>query len=374
MSDINTRIPHIIVIEGNIGAGKSTLINKLNQLFNTNSKVKIIEEPVELWNNIKDKDGTNILTNYYKNQEKYAFSFQIMSFTSRFNILRNALKNNYDIIIIERSMFSDKYIFTKMLYDTNMINEIEYKIYLQLFDEFISEIPEVSIIYLKTDPIVAKKRVDYRNRKGEIISLEYLQECHRYHEEWLNNTSQNIITIDGNKDYYNDETELNDIIQRITEFIKIPCYINNDKIYLLKFDGACSGNPGKCGAGYVIYSDNESICEGYKSVSAYNTSNYAEYMGLIIGLNKAISLGIKNLKIEGDSMLIVNQVTGNFACQAQNLIDLLNKVRELFNSFNLINIDYISRQDNKIADKLAKKGVKECNIELKNSMEIDIRC
>ncbi len=214
MSDFNTKNPHIIVIEGNIGAGKSTLINKLKEIFNTNSKVKIIEEPVDIWNNIKDKEGTNILTNYYKNQSKYAFSFQIMSFTSRFNILRDALKYNYDIIIIERSMFSDKNIFTKMLYDINMINEIEYKIYLQLFNEFISEIPEVSIIYLRTDPIIAKERVDYRNREGEIISLEYLQECHRYHEEWLHNTSQNIIVIDGNKNYYNNEKELNDIIQR----------------------------------------------------------------------------------------------------------------------------------------------------------------
>ena len=361
--------PHIVVIEGNIGAGKTTLINKLKEIFKNHSKIKILEEPIDLWNNIKDKDGTNILTNYYKNQNKYAFPFQIMSFTSRFNILRNTLKQNYDIIIIERSMFSDKHIFTSMLYDNGTINEIEYKIYLQLFDEFIAEIPQVSIIYLKTDPIEAKKRIDNRNRSGEIISLDYLQKCHEYHEKWLLNINENIIIIDGNKNYYSNEDILNSVVKQITEFINIPCYINNNNIYLLKFDGACSGNPGKCGSGYVIYNNDEPICEGSESVSLYNTNNYAEYMGLIIGLSKSIELGIKNLKIEGDSMLIINQVTGNFDCSSPNLIELLNKTRFLLNHFNTYSIDYISREENKYADRLAKKSIKECNLELKSTLQ-----
>jgi deoxycitidine kinase/deoxyguanosine kinase len=85
MSDFKGQI---ISIEGNIGSGKSTLLENLRNHFQYNSKVLIIKEPIEEWESIKDGEGTNILQKFYKDQEKYAFSFQMLAFISRLVILK----------------------------------------------------------------------------------------------------------------------------------------------------------------------------------------------------------------------------------------------------------------------------------------------
>ena len=198
---------YIFTIEGNIGSGKSTLVKKLKKTFDNIDNIKIIflQEPVSVWENIKDKNGKNIIEKYYENQKKYAFSFQMMAYISRVHQIKEVLKNNKNVIIIsERSIFTDKEIFAKMLYDDNKIEEIEYNIYLKWFDEFIKDIPISGIIYVKTNPEICEKRVIKRNRKGETIPLSYLQNCHTYHKNWLNNENTPILTLNGNQEFIND--------------------------------------------------------------------------------------------------------------------------------------------------------------------------
>ena len=195
---------YIFSIEGNIGSGKSTLVKKLKKTFDNIDNIKIIflQEPVSVWENIKDKNGKNIIEKYYENQKKYAFSFQMMAYISRIHQIKEVLKTNKNVIIIsERSIFTDKEIFAKMLYDDDKIEEIEYNIYLKWFDEFVKDIPISGIIYVKTNPKICEKRVIKRNRKGETIPLEYLQNCHNYHENWLNNESLPVLKLDGNNDF-----------------------------------------------------------------------------------------------------------------------------------------------------------------------------
>ena len=179
----------LISIEGNIGSGKSTLVNKIREKY---SHVVIIDEPVEEWASICDTDGTTILEKYYGDQERWAFAFQMMAFITRVRRLSNIPSDK--IVITERSVFTDKAIFAKMLYDSKKISEIEYKIYLKWFDEFASTIQIDHIIYMKTPPEVCYERVISRGRQGESIPLEYLQDCHKYHEDWLaNEPNENVI-------------------------------------------------------------------------------------------------------------------------------------------------------------------------------------
>jgi len=212
---------YIFTIEGNIGSGKSTLVKKLKKKINYLEDIKIIflDEPVSVWENIKDKNGKNIIEKYYENQKKYAFSFQMMAYISRIHQIKEILKTNKNVIIIsERSVFTDKEIFAKMLYDDNKIEEIEYNIYLKWFDEFVKDIPISGIIYVKTNPEICEKRVIKRNRKGETIPLSYLQNCYIYHENWLNNENKPILTLDGNTEFINDLP--NGWVETIKIFIK----------------------------------------------------------------------------------------------------------------------------------------------------------
>jgi deoxyadenosine/deoxycytidine kinase len=174
----------LISIEGNIGSGKSTLIELLKD---SGLNCIFIPEPVNLWNEIKDLSGVSILERYYGDPEKYAFPFQMMAYITRLSIINKTAESNPDsVIITERSIHTDREVFAKMLYDSGKINHIEYTIYLKWFDEF-NKFPLDSIIYLKVSPEICKERILKRNRQGEEeIQLSYLQDLHNYHEVWIN--------------------------------------------------------------------------------------------------------------------------------------------------------------------------------------------
>ena len=189
----------IISIEGNIGSGKSTLVEELRQSYDGYTNICFLQEPVNIWDTIKDTDGTTMLAKFYSNTKKYSFAFQMMAYISRLSLLKQALSENYDVIVVERSMYTDKMVFAKMLYDDKNIEDVEYQIYNKWFMEFISDIPSIFNIYVKTSPEVAESRVKKRGRQGEVIPLDYLKNCHNYHENWLNNDTTKLV-IDGNVD------------------------------------------------------------------------------------------------------------------------------------------------------------------------------
>ena len=204
----------IIAIEGNIGSGKSSQLELLKQYYHNyhlhhiNQEIMFIEEPLNIWNSIVNEHGQTALQCFYDNQQKYAFSFQMLAYISRYKILKDALKKGYDIIFVERSLMTDRHVFCKMLYSAGMINVIEYQIYNMWFDEFLKDIPPIQYIYIVTSPDIALERIKKRDRKGEeFITLDYIIKLNQYHDDWLN--FENCICIDGNKDKY---TVLNKII------------------------------------------------------------------------------------------------------------------------------------------------------------------
>lgn len=195
----------IIVIQGNIGSGKSTFVENLKRKYGDREDMCFLQEPVGEWLNIKDENGVNILEKYYSDQKKYSFMFQMMAYISRLSILKRAVESNkYKYIITERCLNTDRRVFCKMLYDDGFIEKIGYDIYNKWFDEFnIVNGVEYFNIYIRTDPIVSKFRVDKRARKEETIPIEYLEKCHNYHDAWLNNLENEndyVIIIDGNQD------------------------------------------------------------------------------------------------------------------------------------------------------------------------------
>jgi len=173
----------ILCIEGNIGSGKSTFMAKMKEALHQRKDVCFLDEPVESWSQFKDEKGS-ILEHYYQDQKEWGFTFQMLAYISRLSILRKALDQGYKYIVTERSLFTDKYVFCRMLFDKGVIHPIQYQIYQAWFDEFRTEHEHV-MIYLRTDPVTAHERVHKRNRKGETIPLSYLEDCHRYHEDWL---------------------------------------------------------------------------------------------------------------------------------------------------------------------------------------------
>ena len=127
--------------------------------------------------------------------------------------------------------------------------------------------------------------------------------------------------------------------------------------YKLQFDGCSKDNPGIAGAGAVIYKFNEEISSKIKFVGNNSTNNVAEYTGLIIGLKEAITLGIKKLMVEGDSMLVIKQMNREYKVKSTNLIDLYNQANDLSKQFDKIYFKHIYRENNKRADELSNLAI-----------------
>ena len=223
----------IVSIEGNIGSGKSTLLSNLRQHYENNSNVVFLKEPVDEWEKIKDENGETILKKFYADQEKYSFPFQMMAYVSRLKVLRDTLKtiktdieDKNIIIITERSLYTDKMVFAKMLYDTKKIEHVNYQIYLNWFDTFSDEFPVNKVVYVKTSPDKCYQRIVKRSRTGEEnIPLEYLTSCSIYHDNMLDKENQECVCLDqlildGNVDIYENENQVNEWINEIEKFTR----------------------------------------------------------------------------------------------------------------------------------------------------------
>lgn len=224
----------IISIEGNIGSGKSTLLANLKKYFKNNKHVVFLKEPVDEWSKIKDENNITILEKFYIDQEKYSFPFQMMAYISRLKLLKDSIKeikdteNDFEtkyVIITERSLYTDKMVFAKMLYDTGKIESINYQIYLNWFNTFADDFPVNKIIYVKTEPEICHQRITERHRDGEDnIPIDYLKSCSKYHDNMLDkNLSECVckdqIVLNGNNNIYENESILNEWINSIQKFI-----------------------------------------------------------------------------------------------------------------------------------------------------------
>jgi deoxyadenosine/deoxycytidine kinase len=202
----------LISIEGNIGSGKSTLVEYLKSL----DIYTFVDEPVNEWLNIKDKDGSNALECFYKDQKKNAFCFQILAYITRLKKLIDKIKEcPSKIIITERSIETDRNVFAKMLYEDDMLSSIEWETYNYWFGMFKNYSQVDKILYIKTSPEKCLERINTRNREEESnIKLDYLIKCNDYHNNWVNNSETEIITIDGHQN-------INEIRNQVMEIISL---------------------------------------------------------------------------------------------------------------------------------------------------------
>ena len=103
-----------LYIEANIGAGKTTFINKLEEYFENNKNIVCLREPVDEWINLKDSEGNNILNYFYKDTKRWSYTFQMNAFMTRIESIKKKYKSN-KINFIERSIYTDKNCFALIL-------------------------------------------------------------------------------------------------------------------------------------------------------------------------------------------------------------------------------------------------------------------
>ena len=202
--------PHIGVA-GNIGAGKTTITQKLAGKFNW--------EPV--YESVVDNP---YLSDFYKNMNRWSFNLQIYFLYHRFSS-QVKLKDIVGGFIQDRTIYEDKEIFAKNLNDLKFMSNRDWETYKSLFDNmtmFISK-PDL-IIYLKASTDTLLSRIKNRDREFEKnIDPEYIHSLNLYYDRWINKLDKkNTLIINTNKfNIFKDLDRLQEIFKEVENKLKL---------------------------------------------------------------------------------------------------------------------------------------------------------
>lgn len=145
-----------------------------------------------------------------------------------------------------------------------------------------------------------------------------------------------------------------DILDKTTHFKNE--YSLNPNEWTLLFDGCSKGNPGEAGCGAVIYRNGQEVWSCSKYLGK-RTNNQAEYAGLIMGLKECVNLKLSAVKVQGDSLLIINQMNLKYMVHSKFLLPLNETARHLASLIPIIQYEHVYRKDNKRADELANMAL-----------------
>ncbi|XP_029962981.1 thymidine kinase 2, mitochondrial-like isoform X2 [Salarias fasciatus] len=169
----------VIVLEGNIASGKTTCL----EYFSKTSDVKVFTESVSTCWNVR---GHNPLALRYQDPERWGLTLQ--SYIQLTMLDRHTSTTEAAVKMMERSIFSAKYIFEENLFRSGKMPEVDFAVLSEWFDWITTNvsIPVDLIVYLQTDPETCHRRLKQRGREEEKgITLEDLQVIHQLYEDWL---------------------------------------------------------------------------------------------------------------------------------------------------------------------------------------------
>ena len=129
--------------------------------------------------------------------------------------------------------------------------------------------------------------------------------------------------------------------------------------YCANIDGGSRGNPGPASYGVVIRDPGGEIVAKLKKYIGRMTNNVAEYYGLIAALDYAQSHGIRALRVESDSELLVKQMRGQYKVKHADLRPLFERARKMSQALESFRIDHVYREQNREADALANEALDE---------------
>jgi deoxyadenosine/deoxycytidine kinase len=191
MSAANTII---ISVDGNIGAGKTTLLDTVRAAL---PEYEIVLEPVGEWMTLKNAEGKSLLELFYEDKRRWAYTFQNCAILTRLRSIKQAMATTAKrVIITERSVLTDRFVFAEMLRDSGDIDPLEWELYMNWYNTFAVELPLAGVIYLTTGVGTSAGRIVKRGRHGEEhIPLDYLSALDAQHHKWISTTNLPVLQI-----------------------------------------------------------------------------------------------------------------------------------------------------------------------------------
>lgn len=129
--------------------------------------------------------------------------------------------------------------------------------------------------------------------------------------------------------------------------------------YHANIDGGSRGNPGPAAYGVVMRDGRGEVVASLKKYIGQNTNNVAEYFGLIAALDYAQTHGIRALRVESDSELLVKQMRGQYKVKSEELKPLFERAKKMSQTLEMFRIEHVYREQNREADALVNQALDE---------------
>lgn len=125
-------------------------------------------------------------------------------------------------------------------------------------------------------------------------------------------------------------------------------------------DGAARGNPGPAGAGAVVVDEGgRTLARLGKYLGPHETNNVAEYEAALLGLRGALELGARQVELVADSLLVIEQLKGNWKVKMAHLVPLHAEAKRLLGRFEKASLRHVPREQNKAADEMSNRAIDE---------------
>ena len=226
-------------------------------------------------------------------------------------------------------------------------------------DKDISVNDEVSLVD-KVDPAnaktwtsIGKARIDtiIQKRLGDIQPEDYTG-----HEKFLSREKM----LEAYRKYYGQGVDLDTAVKIIhftlmsggSRTVLPP--MNQAKLYA---DGGSRGNPGPSASGFAILGDGDKVVVKKGVYLGVTTNNQAEYQALKLGIEEALRMGIRELQVYMDSLLVINQMKGIFKIRNRDLWPIHAAINELCKEFTHVTFQHVPREFNKIADSAVNEAL-----------------
>ena len=198
-----------IAIAGNIGAGKSTLVEFLSRTYG----IAPYYEPSE---------DNPYLPNFYEDMKRWSFPSQLYFLSNKFRI-HQKLDRMPGLVVLDRTIFEDAEIFATALHDMRCIDDRDWATYCTFYKSILDAIkPPDLMIYLRCSMRTLRKRIKLRGREmEEDIPLAYLKRLDKLYENWIESYEMSeILILETDKlDYIHDLVHRLDVMERIESML-----------------------------------------------------------------------------------------------------------------------------------------------------------
>ncbi|MHC5249325.1 deoxynucleoside kinase [Enterococcus sp. LJL90] len=204
----------VIVLAGTIGAGKSSLTAMLAKRLNSQAFYESI-------------DDNEVLPLFYANPEQYAFLLQIYFLNRRFDSIKQAMKD--DDNVLDRSIYEDSLLF-HLNADLGRATETEVKVYDELLANMMEELPFAAekkhpdlLVHIKVSFKTMLERIQKRGREYEQLEFDpslydYYEELNRRYDSWYDNYNESPkIQIDGDRHNFVEDPQAQEFVMRLVE-------------------------------------------------------------------------------------------------------------------------------------------------------------